>query len=60
MGGLKDCHTKWDKSDRNIWYFLHAESKEKLYKWTYSQNRSMFTDSENEFMVTRGEVWGQR
>ena len=33
------------------------ESKKKLYKWTYLQNR--LTDFENEYTVARGEELGE-
>ena len=40
---LRDCHTEW--SQRNIvWHPLYEESKKKLYKWTYLQNRKRLTD----------------
>ena len=50
-----------NKSDRErqiIWYHLYVESKRKLYKWTYLQNRNRLRDVENKHMVTKGESWG--
>ena len=32
--------------------------KEKLYKWTFLQNRNILIDTENELMVTRGDSRG--
>ena len=39
------------------WYPLYIESKKKWYNWTYLQNRNRLT--EKEFMVARGEGWGE-
>ena len=39
----------------SIWHPLYVESKKKLYKWTYLQNRKRLTDLENELRVTRRE-----
>ena len=33
---------------------LSTESKKKLYKWTYLQNRNRLTDLKNELLVTEG------
>ena len=58
MDGPGDCHTKWNKSDRerqishNIAYMLNLK---KLYKWTYLQNINRVTDLESKLMVTRGK-----
>ena len=38
---------------------LYAESKKKWYKWTYLRSTNWLTDLENEFMVIRGEGWGE-
>jgi len=40
----------------NIWYHLHMESKKKLYKWAYLQNRNILTDIENKLMITKEEA----
>ena len=57
MDGLRDYHTKWYKSEKDIiWYHLYAESKT-LYKWMYLQNRNRPVDIENKLMVTKGERW---
>jgi len=37
-----------------VWYPLYMESKKKLYKWTYLQNRKGLTDLENKLMVVGG------
>ena len=60
MGGPRDCHTGWNKSERErkksydtayIWTL-----KNKWYKWTYLQNRNRVIDVENKLMVTGGKV----
>ena len=63
MDGPGDYPTKLSKSDRErqiSWYHLYAESKKndanELTKQNL-QNRNRLTDLENEFRVTRGEVW---
>ena len=38
-----------------IWHPLYVESKKKLYKWTYLQDRKRLTDLEHELMVASGE-----
>ena len=48
----------------NVWYPLYVESKKKLYKWIYFQNRNRFTGFKKELMVARagrgdGEGWGE-
>ena len=69
MGGLKDYHTKWSKSDREsqISYDMtYMWNLKRWYKWTYLQNRNRLTVVENKLMVTKGEagerdkleVWG--
>ena len=66
VGGPRDCHTEWSKSERekqisdNITYMWNLE---KRYGWTYLQNRNRVTDVENKFMVTKGgrgdwDEWG--
>ena len=45
---------------RNIvWHPLCAGSKKKWHKRTYLQNRSRFTDLENELMVAKGDGSGE-
>ena len=46
--GSRDCHAKWNKSDRGR-QILHViiymwNLKKKWHKWTYLQNRNRFTD----------------
>ena len=36
-----------------IWFFKMIQ-----YKWTYSQNWNILTDTENKLMVTKGETLG--
>ena len=52
MNGPRDYHTKWNKSERNIWYHLYVDSKIGS-KWTYLWNRC--TDTENRLVVARME-----
>ena len=40
-----------------MWHLLNVESKKKLYKWTYLQNRKRCTDLENKLMVAREKEW---
>ena len=40
-------------------FFYDVESKRKLDKWTYLQNRNRFTNLENEFIVAKKEEWGE-
>ena len=56
MDGPRDCHTEWNKSDRErqisydityMWYL------KKGHKWTYLENRNRVTEVENKLMVTR-------
>ena len=57
MGGHRDCHTEWSKSDteRQILYDItYMWNLKKGYKWTYLQNRSRVTDVENKLMLTKG------
>ena len=41
-----------------VWYHLYVKSK-KCYKWPDLQNRNRITDSENKFIVTKGESKGR-
>ena len=62
MDGPRDYQTKKSKSDkeRQISYDIaYMWNLKKGYKWTYFQNRNRLTALENEFMVTRGEGWGE-
>ena len=50
MVGTRDCHTEWNKSDRerHISYDIaYRWNLNKLCKWTYLQNRNRVTDVEN-------------
>ena len=48
--------TEASQTETNIiWHHLYVEPKQKLYKWTYTQNRNRPTDIKNKFMVTKGE-----
>ena len=61
MDGARDCHTEWNKSDRErqISYDIaYMRNLKKWYKWTYLQNRNRLTDTENELMVTKGDSGG--
>ena len=56
MDGLRDYHTKWNKSDRKIQISYDVTSMWPLkswYKGTYLQNRNRLTDIENKVMVTK-------
>ena len=61
MDGPRDCHTEWNKSDRErqISYDMtYMWNLRKWYKWTYLQNRNRLTDIESNLMVTKGEKLG--
>ena len=56
--GPRDDPSKWSKPDkgRQISYGITYMWNLKIwYKWTYLQNRNRRTDTENKFMVTKGE-----
>ena len=58
MNGPRNCHTEWNKSDkeRQISYdIIYMWNLKKGYKWTYLQDRNRGTDVENKLMVTRGK-----
>ena len=38
---------------------LYAESKKKLYKWTYLKNKNRFIEVDNELMAAGGEESGK-
>ena len=59
IDGLRDCHTEWNKSKKDIWHPSYVVSKKKWYKWTHLQNRNRLTDLENELMLPRGEGLGE-
>ena len=61
MDGPRDCHTEWNKSDRGrqVSYDITYVKSKKRYRWIYLQNRNRLTDTENKFMVTKGERWGE-
>ena len=43
LEGLRDCHTEWSKSNREIEIscdITYAEPQKMIYKWTYLQNRN--------------------
>ena len=65
MGGPRDCHTEWSKSEKDKYHMIFVESAytstymwnlKTLYKWVYLQNRKRPTDIANKFMVTKGEM----
>ena len=68
MIGPRDDHTKWSKSEKKtniIWYHLYVESKKKLFKWIYIQNRNRLIDIKNKLWLPKGEggdklgVWNE-
>ena len=63
MDGSQDCHTNSSevrqRRRKSVWHPFYAGSKKKWYKWTYLQKRNRLTDLEDEFMVARGEGWGE-
>ena len=55
MEGSRAYHTKWSKSEREIYDITYMWNIKKWYKWTYLQNRNRFTDIENKHIVDKGE-----
>ena len=59
MDGPRDYHTKWNKTEKDIYIYIYLTNmwnlKKKWCKWTYVKNRNRLTDIENTFMVTKGE-----
>ena len=58
MDGPRDCHTEWNKSDRErqiAYDIAYMWNLKKGYKWTYPQNRNRVTVVENKLMLTRGK-----
>ena len=63
VGGPRNCHTEWSKSEREsqISYInAYIWNLEKWYRWTSLQGRNKDTDVENKSMDTKGgkRVWG--
>ena len=58
MGGPRDYHTKWSKSDRERQISYDITYMWNLKKTNYLQNRR-FTVFEKKLMVTKGEGWGK-
>ena len=57
VGGPRDCHTEWSKSEREkqISYINACTwNLEKWYRWTSLQGRNWDTDVENKRMDTKG------
>ena len=61
VGGSKDYHTKWSKSERErqIWYNIHVQSKI-WHKQTYLPNRNRLIDTEIRLVVAKGEEGRRR
>ena len=61
MDGPRDCHTEWNKSEREkqISYInAYMWNLEKWYRWTGLQGRNRVTDVENKCMDTKGGKGG--
>ena len=59
MDGPRDDHTKWNKSNRErqiLYDITSVWNLNKWYKWTYLQNRNILPDTENKFMIIKGDV----
>ena len=46
------------RKTNTIWYHLYVDSKLQL-KWTYLQNKNRVRDTENRFVVAKGEGGGE-
>ena len=58
MDGPRDVgHTEWSQPDRErrILYIIYMWNLKIQYKWSYLQNRSILTDTENKLTVAKGE-----
>ena len=55
VDGLRDCHSKWNKSERakHIWYHLCVGFKI-YHRWTYPRSKNRLTDIENRLLVQGG------
>ena len=54
MDGCTDCHTEWNKSNREIkisYGIAYMWNLKNRYKWTYLENRNRLKDVENKLMV---------
>ena len=63
VDGPKDCHTEWNKSEREkqiLYMNAYMCNLEKRYRWTSVQVRNRDTDVENKHMDTKGGKWGWR
>ena len=64
VGGSRDCHTEWNKSEREkqiLYINAYMWNLEKWYRWTSLQGRNWDTDVENKRMDTKGGIgqgWG--
>ena len=59
---FRDYRPKWNNSngERQMPYDITSMSNlEKLFKWTYLQNRNRHIDIEDKFMVTKVQSWGR-
>ena len=62
LGGPKDCHTEWSKSEREkqISYInVYMWNLENWYRWTHLQSRKRDIGIENKYMDTKGERRGR-
>ena len=54
----RDCHTKWNKSEREkqvSYHITYMWNLEKWYRWTCVQSGNRDTDRENTFVDSKGE-----
>ena len=61
VDGPRNCHTEWNKSEREkqiLYNIAYTWNLEKWYGWTYLQSRNRDTDIENKWMDTKGEREG--
>ena len=58
---LRDYHTEWRKSEKQISQIIiyaYMWNLEKWYKWSYLQSRNRGTNVERKYMDTKGEKCG--
>ena len=61
VGGPRDCHTEWNKSEgekQTVYINTYMWNLEKWYRWPYLQSRNRDTDTGNKHKMPMGEGCG--
>ena len=56
VDGPRDYHIKWNKSEKDKYHVTYTWNLKKMIQ---IQNRNRVTDTNNNFMVTKGDGWGE-